>query len=79
MTVEEREPRDFLDLFHAVWHKSSLSGNGGADCVEVATNLPGIAAVRDSKDPLGPALVFSPDEWRAFLNGVKNGRFDKLR
>lgn len=46
-----------IDLTNALWRKSSLSGNGGADCVEVATNLPGIATVRDSKDPLGPVLV----------------------
>lgn len=42
-----------LDLTGAVWRKSSRSdGNGGA-CVEVARNLPGIVAVRDSKDPAG--------------------------
>ncbi|WP_326646806.1 DUF397 domain-containing protein [Streptosporangium sp. NBC_01755] len=65
-------------LANAIWRKSSLSGNGGADCVEVAANLPGIAAVRDSKDPLGPALVFSPDGWRTFIEGVKDGEFDRL-
>ncbi|MGN9783428.1 DUF397 domain-containing protein [Nonomuraea sp. ZG12] len=55
--------------------KSSLSGSGN-DCVEVADNLPGIVAVRDSKDPDGPALVFNPSEWRAFVSGVKGGEFD---
>jgi hypothetical protein len=34
--------------------------------VEVAVNLPGVVAVRDSKDPAGPALTFTPDAWRAF-------------
>lgn len=76
MTVEEREPRDFHDLSDAAWHKSSLSGNGGADCVEVATNLPGIAAVRDSKNPGGVVLSFSPGDWTAFLRRVKAGDFD---
>ncbi|WP_345409417.1 DUF397 domain-containing protein [Nonomuraea salmonea] len=48
-----------------------------SDCVEVATNLPGMIAVRDSKNPAGSALVFTPDEWRAFLGGVKLGEFDR--
>lgn len=67
-----------LYLANAVWRKSSLSGNGGADCVEVAENLPGIVAVRDSKNPSGPTLIFSPDDWRAFVGGVKGGEFDGL-
>ncbi|MEU4715254.1 DUF397 domain-containing protein [Micromonospora purpureochromogenes] len=56
-----------MDLNNARWRKSSRSsGNGGA-CVEVADNLPGIVCVRDSKDPTGPALVFAPAAWRAFV------------
>jgi hypothetical protein len=58
------------DLSRAIWHKSSRSNNGGA-CVEVARNLPGIVAVRDSKDPDGPALIFAPADWEAFTAGVK--------
>jgi hypothetical protein len=34
--------------------------------VEVAVNLPGVVAVRDSKDPAGPALTFTPAAWRTF-------------
>jgi hypothetical protein len=49
------------------WRKSSYSSAYHA-CVEVATDLPGVAAVRDSKDPAGPVLVFPADEWRAFLH-----------
>jgi hypothetical protein len=65
-----------MDLNRAEWRKSSYStGNGGA-CVEVASNLPGIVAVRDSKNPDGPALAFTPDEWAAFAAGVKAGNFD---
>ncbi|MFI7449284.1 DUF397 domain-containing protein [Nonomuraea sp. NPDC049714] len=59
-----------------MWKKSSRSGNGGGNCVEVATNLPGLIAVRDSKNPNGAALVFTPSEWRAFLGGVRLGGFD---
>jgi Domain of unknown function (DUF397) len=61
------------DLSRAVWRKSTRSNNGGA-CVEVAT-LQGIVAVRDSKDPEGAALVFSPQEWQAFTTGVAGGEF----
>ncbi|MGI5269041.1 DUF397 domain-containing protein [Nonomuraea sp. CA-218870] len=58
------------------WRKSSLSNGTGGDCVEVADNLPDIVAVRDSKDPHGPTLVFNPSEWKAFVSGVKGGEFD---
>ncbi|GIJ78428.1 protein of unknown function [Micromonospora phaseoli] len=43
-----------------------ISGQGGA-CVEVADNLPGLVAVRDSKDPAGPALAFAPAAWHTFV------------
>jgi Domain of unknown function (DUF397) len=43
--------------------------------VEVARNLPGIVAVRDSRDPDGPKLVFTAAAWRAFLDGVRRGDF----
>jgi hypothetical protein len=65
-----------IDLSRAIWAKSSHSGGNGGQCVEVAANLPGIVAVRDSKDPVGPALVFTPDEWRAFAAGIRGGEFD---
>ena len=64
-----------MDLTNADWRKSSFSGSNGGGCVEVARNLPGIVAVRDSKDRNGPALVFTPDEWRAFLDGVRADEF----
>ena len=64
------------DLTGAVWHKSTRSGGNGGDCVEVAVNLPGIVAVRDTKDPGGAALVFTHAEWAAFLSGVRDGEFD---
>jgi Domain of unknown function (DUF397) len=64
-----------MDLSRAMlWKKSSYSNGGGA-CVEVASNVPGIVAVRDSKDPHGPALAFTPDQWRAFIAGAGNGEF----
>jgi hypothetical protein len=62
-------------LERAIWRKSSLSGSNGGTCVEVASNLPGIVAVRDSKDPDGPKLAFAPDEWVAFTAAIKAGEF----
>ncbi|MCW3817863.1 DUF397 domain-containing protein [Micromonospora sp. DR5-3] len=59
------------DLAGAMWRKSTRSGGNGGNCVEVATNLPGIVAVRDSKDPAGPALTFTPQGWSAFVAAVK--------
>jgi hypothetical protein len=57
------------------WVKSSLSFSN-SNCVEVA-NLPGSQiGVRHSKDAQGPVLRFTPDEWQAFLGGVRNGEFD---
>ncbi|MEV6344279.1 DUF397 domain-containing protein [Actinoplanes sp. NPDC051851] len=64
-----------MDLSHAVWRKSIRSGSSG-NCVEVASNLPDVVAVRDSKDPSGPALTFSPSAWQSFLSGTKAGTFD---
>jgi Domain of unknown function (DUF397) len=63
------------DLTGAIWRKSSYSGSSGGNCVEIARNLPGVIAVRDSKNPEGPALVFSPEGWRAFLAGARDGQF----
>ena len=65
-----------VDLTGAVWHKSTRSGGNGGDCVEVAGNLPGIVAVRDTKDPDGGTLIFTHAEWAAFLAGVRAGEFD---
>ncbi|WP_422734904.1 DUF397 domain-containing protein [Micromonospora sp. WMMD558] len=56
-----------MDLSSATWRKSSRSGSSGGNCVEVADNLPGMVAVRDSKDPAGPALTFPPAAWRTFV------------
>ena len=62
-----------IDLSCAAWQKSSYSSQNG-NCLEVARNLPGAVAVRDSKDPAGPALIFTSDQWQAFVSGLRDGR-----
>jgi Domain of unknown function (DUF397) len=62
-----------VDLSTARWRKSSFSGGNG--CVEVAV-VGNRVAVRDTKDRRGPVLLFTADEWQAFLAGVQDGEFD---
>jgi hypothetical protein len=59
-----------MELTDARWRKSTRSGNGGASCVEVADNLPGVVLVRDSKDRSGPTLSFDPVAWSRFVTGL---------
>lgn len=59
-----------LDLSSAVWRKSSYSNGQGGNCIEVC-QLPGLVAVRDSKDPNGPALVVTPAAWTLFVEQVR--------
>jgi Domain of unknown function (DUF397) len=59
------------DLSGAVWCKASLSSGSGGNCVEVASNLHGIVAVRDSKNPTGPALVITRGDWQSFVAMLK--------
>jgi hypothetical protein len=64
-----------MELTNAIWRKSSYSGGNGGQCVEVARNLPGVVAVRDSKDPGGTKLVFTSAPWAVFAARVKAGQF----
>jgi uncharacterized protein DUF397 len=63
-----------IGLSRAVWRKSAHSGGNGS-CVEV-TNLGTAVAVRDSKDPKGPKLIFTAAAWRNFAQNVKTGTHD---
>jgi hypothetical protein len=60
-----------MDLSCAEWQKSSYSSQSG-NCVEVARNLPGLVAVRDSKEPGGAKLVVSRELWLAFIKGLRD-------
>ncbi|MFI7287055.1 DUF397 domain-containing protein [Streptomyces anulatus] len=56
------------------WRKSSYSGGGGGDCLEVADGHTTVS-VRDSKAADGPALVFSADGWSSFVTAIRRGAF----
>ena len=58
------------------WRKASHSGGNGGECVEVAPTDESLVAVRDSKDPDGPNLAFSPTAWQSFIRHVRKGALD---
>ena len=66
------------DLPGTTWFKSSYSGSDQSTCVEVADVRPvlGRIAVRDSTNPGGPALLFAPDHFTAFVTDVRTGAYD---
>jgi hypothetical protein len=70
MSTHRAEGRD--ELANARW-----SSRGGT-CVEVANLVSGHRAVRDSKNPTGPALIFTPAEWATYTTGVHDGEFRLL-
>lgn len=59
----------------AGWRKSSYSNGEGAECIEVADAFPGAVPVRDSKNPHGPACVFTQAGWSTFVTALKDGQF----
>ncbi|WP_316529493.1 DUF397 domain-containing protein [Kitasatospora brasiliensis] len=68
---------DGVNLSGARWFKSSYSDNGGT-CIEVAPDFLGLAPVRNSKDPHGPALTFPAEAWSSFVAAVRSGEFGDL-
>lgn len=64
------------ELASLAWRKAQASTNNGS-CVEIAIAGRNIA-LRDSKDPGGPVLVYTSAEWNAFLDGARKGEFDDL-
>jgi hypothetical protein len=63
------------DLTDVRWLKSSRSGPTGGNCVEIAVLSGGDVAMRNSRHPDGPALIFTRPEWEAFCGGVADGEF----
>jgi hypothetical protein len=68
---------DASTLTDAMWIRSRLSGPTGGNCVEVAFLASGQIAMRNSRHPQGPALIFTRSEWDAFLGGAKDGEFGR--
>jgi Domain of unknown function (DUF397) len=64
-----------IDLSRAIWRKARLSAHNGG-CVEIAANLTGVTAIRDSKRPEGGAHVIGRDSFAEFLADVRKGRYD---
>ncbi|MET7708965.1 DUF397 domain-containing protein [Micromonospora sp. NPDC005413] len=65
-----------IQAVRVTWRKSTRS-NGSGDCVEVADDLSGKVGLRDSKDPGGPVLTFTPTAWSTFVANVKGGASQK--
>ncbi len=65
------------ELAGVTWIKSRCSGPTGGNCVEVAFLAEGGVALRNSRHPDGPALVFTRPEWDAFLGGAGDGEFGR--
>ena len=73
MTIRNGMPAAELTV---TWRKSRRSGPQGGNCVEIADLSDGQVAMRNSRFPDGPALVFTSAEWHAFVGGAKDGEFD---
>jgi Domain of unknown function (DUF397) len=67
---------EVMDISQVTWRKASYSGANGGECVEVASTGKTLVAVRDSKDPDGPNLAFTPRGWQSFIQRVRNTSLD---
>ena len=72
-----RNGMDASTLTGVTWIRSRRSGPTGGNCVEVAFLAGGQIAMRNSRHPQGPALIFTRYEWVAFLGGAKDGEFGR--
>jgi hypothetical protein len=72
-----RNGMDASTLTGATWIRSRRSGPTGGNCVEIAFLADGQIAMRNSRHPQGPALIFTRSEWDAFLGGAKDGEFGR--
>lgn len=75
-TDDKAEVRGRLDLSRAQWRRGSQTGDPGTGHLEIAF-VDGYIAMRNSADPDGSVLVFTPAEWDAFVLGAKDGEFDE--
>jgi hypothetical protein len=78
-TALEVRPMNEVTFPDKGWFKSTRSEPNGGSCVDVNLDVPGLVAVRHSKRVTGPTIVYTDDEWEAFLLGAKDGEFDLKR
>ncbi|MET9290502.1 DUF397 domain-containing protein [Streptomyces sp. NPDC003077] len=64
---------EIADPSAVAWRKSTYSNNDGGMCIEIADGVPALVPVRDSKNPTGPVLTFSPAAFGAFVAAVRSG------
>lgn len=74
--MPENKHASAAELAEATWRKGS-DGDAGDGSVEVAFLSNGNIGLRDSSNPTGPALIFTPSEWDAFLAGARDGEFNQ--
>ena len=64
-------------MLHGFQFRKSSFSNAECECVEIATNVPGIVAIRDSKIPDGPIIRLCPAPWDTFRTALATGAFDR--
>jgi hypothetical protein len=75
--MKEYECAASLVFTRETWASAASCGPNGGNCVEVNLATVGVVGVRDSKRPNGPVLVFAGEEWSAFIDAARFGRFDR--
>ncbi|WP_199439917.1 DUF397 domain-containing protein [Umezawaea beigongshangensis] len=76
--MREYDPSDATGLLPAEsWEAPQRCGPNGGNCVEVNLAVDGVVGLRDGKLPSSPVLLFDDDEWRAFLETARSGRYDR--
>lgn len=75
--MHRHDPFVMADVYSSSgWRPASACGPDGGNCVEVNLSVAGLVAVRDSKLPRPPVLVFDDHEWRSFLTAARAGQYD---
>jgi hypothetical protein len=77
--MDRYDPDTIADVFPGgFWQAATFCGPNGGNCVEVNLGAEGLIGLRDSKPAASPLLAFDTEEWSAFLNAAKSGRFGRV-